>query len=202
MEYIDLGLPSGTKWANMNIGAATETDCGLYFQWGDVIGYNGEDAKEHSFWHTCPANDGKSKSNVGAINKWYNANVTNRTLNTNVDAAYVHTKGEGRMPTLAQLTELFRETEHSYETINGVNCGKFINKNDSNKYILVPAGGFYGKGSKYKTNYEGCLWSRSPNHIGYACSLEFSFDNNICPMMDDSYFYAQNVRAVLNDGDK
>ena len=35
MEYIDLGLPSGTKWANMNIGAETETDYGLYFQWGE-----------------------------------------------------------------------------------------------------------------------------------------------------------------------
>ena len=30
-EYVDLGLPSGTKWARCNVGADKETDCGLYF---------------------------------------------------------------------------------------------------------------------------------------------------------------------------
>lgn len=35
--YVDLGLSSGTKWANMNIGATKETDCGLFFQWGGVL---------------------------------------------------------------------------------------------------------------------------------------------------------------------
>ena len=33
-EYVDLGLPSGTKWARCNVGADKETDCGLYFSWG------------------------------------------------------------------------------------------------------------------------------------------------------------------------
>lgn len=35
-EYVDLGLPSGLKWATMNIGAETETDYGDYFMWGSV----------------------------------------------------------------------------------------------------------------------------------------------------------------------
>ena len=33
-EYVDLGLPSGLKWATMNVGATSETDYGDYFQWG------------------------------------------------------------------------------------------------------------------------------------------------------------------------
>lgn len=37
-EAIDLGLPSNTKWADRNVGAATETDNGLLFVWGDVTG--------------------------------------------------------------------------------------------------------------------------------------------------------------------
>ena len=32
---IDLGLPSGTKWACCNIGSKTETDYGQHFAWGD-----------------------------------------------------------------------------------------------------------------------------------------------------------------------
>ena len=38
-EMVDLGLPSGTKWAKCNLYAQTETDYGYYFQWGDTIGY-------------------------------------------------------------------------------------------------------------------------------------------------------------------
>ena len=41
-EYVDLGLPSGLKWAKCNIGATSETDYGLYFQWGATEGYTAE----------------------------------------------------------------------------------------------------------------------------------------------------------------
>ena len=37
-QAVDLGLPSGTKWANMNVGAASESDNGILFVWGDVTG--------------------------------------------------------------------------------------------------------------------------------------------------------------------
>ena len=33
--YVDLGLPSGTLWATMNVGADSITDNGLYFAWGE-----------------------------------------------------------------------------------------------------------------------------------------------------------------------
>ena len=33
-EYVDLGLPSGLKWAKCNVGAESETDYGDYFMWG------------------------------------------------------------------------------------------------------------------------------------------------------------------------
>ena len=33
-EYIDLGLPSGTKWATMNVGADSNNIFGGYFAWG------------------------------------------------------------------------------------------------------------------------------------------------------------------------
>lgn len=37
-QAVDLGLPSGTKWANMNVGATSESDNGVLFIWGDVTG--------------------------------------------------------------------------------------------------------------------------------------------------------------------
>ncbi len=38
-ECVDLGLPSGRKWATMNVGAKTATDFGTYFAWGEVTGF-------------------------------------------------------------------------------------------------------------------------------------------------------------------
>ncbi len=36
-QFVDLGLPSGLKWAKCNVGAKKETDYGYYFQWGDIV---------------------------------------------------------------------------------------------------------------------------------------------------------------------
>jgi hypothetical protein len=38
-EEVDLGLKSGLKWANKNIGAQTVEDYGTYFSWGNTDGY-------------------------------------------------------------------------------------------------------------------------------------------------------------------
>ena len=35
-EYVDLGLPSGTLWATMNVGATSAVDYGYYFCWGET----------------------------------------------------------------------------------------------------------------------------------------------------------------------
>lgn len=34
--FVDLGLPSGLKWAKCNLGAETETDYGDYYMWGST----------------------------------------------------------------------------------------------------------------------------------------------------------------------
>ena len=38
-EYIEIG---GIKWATMNVGADKPTDSGLYFAWGEIVGYTAE----------------------------------------------------------------------------------------------------------------------------------------------------------------
>ena len=35
-EYVDLGLPSGIKWATRNLGADKPEDYGHYFAWGET----------------------------------------------------------------------------------------------------------------------------------------------------------------------
>ena len=38
-EYVDLGLPSGLKWATCNIGASNPEEYGWYFSWAGTMGY-------------------------------------------------------------------------------------------------------------------------------------------------------------------
>ena len=37
-EYVDLGLPSGTKWAACNLGATKPEEYGDYYAWGETKG--------------------------------------------------------------------------------------------------------------------------------------------------------------------
>ena len=47
-EYVDMGFPSGLKWARCNIGAEKESDYGLYFTWGETVGYTSEQVGNNS----------------------------------------------------------------------------------------------------------------------------------------------------------
>ena len=53
-EYVDLGLPSGLKWAKCNVGAEKETDYGDYFMWG----YTRPNTDTIGDWKHAPFNDG------------------------------------------------------------------------------------------------------------------------------------------------
>ncbi len=160
IEFVDLGLSSGTKWMKCNIGAEEETDYGLYFQWGDTVGYS--DAS-HSTWSTCPGNGGSSDYDEAAFATWKTTNLTDGVLNTSVDAVYQATNGKAKMPTQTQLQELVSGTNSEWTTVNGVAGRKFTNKTDSSKYIFIPAAGYVYGGSFYNVGSSGYVWSGSLN---------------------------------------
>lgn len=187
MEYkaIDLGLPSGRLWADRNVGAESETDYGLYFQWGDVVGYT--DAS-HSTWETCPGNDGKSTYNKKSIKAWDTENLhrvtgmkhSTKILNPEADAATVNMGDKWKTPTIEDCTELMTNTRYEYAVINGVKGGKFINKSDASKYIFLPFTGVAVEGS-FEHQETGCyIWSSSvcsgsPAGACYMFAGEFGY---------------------------
>ena len=187
MEYkaIDLGLPSGRLWADRNVGAESETDYGLYFQWGDTVGYTDT---SHSTWETCPGNDGKSTYNKKSIKAWDTENLhkvtgmkhSTKILNPEVDAATVNMGDKWRTPTIEDCTELMTNTRYEYAVINGVKGGKFINKSDASKYIFLPFTGVAVEGY-FEHQESGCyLWScsvcsGSPAGACYMFAGEFGY---------------------------
>ena len=116
LNPVDLGLPSGIKWANMNVGATSVTDLGLYFMWGDLNG--------HYFAESYPEQvTGWSQYCWGTqtdITKYYSSNNTysfihwsgsgepdeKTTLEPADDPATFYLGTDWRMPTKDDLQEL------------------------------------------------------------------------------------------------
>lgn len=123
-KMIDLGLTSGTLWADRNIGATDIYDGGKLFQWGDPTPY---DIPEHTEGNTI--NDGQKKfiwndykwtpSGDGSIFTKYNSTDGKSTLDPEDDAAHVNMGGTWKMPTKEQVTELFKgTTQELYAKLN------------------------------------------------------------------------------------
>lgn len=142
---IDLGLPSGLKWAQANLGAKKETDPGLYYMWGDTEGH-----KKDSGYEFTPANyNAKGLNNISA------------DLTLAQDAANVRLGGSWRMPTQEEFRELRDNTNVTWTTINGVAGYTFANKTDASKYIFMPAAGYGWSSSIKNWNRLGYYWSSS-----------------------------------------
>ena len=198
---IDLGLPSGLKWSDRNVGAEKETDYGLYFQWGDTVGY--ADAS-HSTWETCPGNGGNSSYNAKSIDAWDAENLQSVTgmeystkiLKPSVDAATVNMGSKWRMPTFEDCAELLNNTNYEYAVIEGVKGGKFINKNDPSKYIFLPFAGYAVVGSFEGQGIEGNIWSSSVYSDSPAGAYYVGADESVCDDYADSRCIALSVRGV------
>lgn len=128
-EWVDLGLPSGTKWATCNIGAAAAEETGDYFAWGDTM------AKRECVRDNCCTYD-KTPSEL------MEAGILDSTgnLSKEYDAAHNIWGGEWRMPTKAELEELVRNCSPTWTTQNGVDGCLFTGSNGNT--IFLPVTGF------------------------------------------------------------
>ena len=197
IEYkaIDLGLPSGLLWSKKNIGAATEEDAGLYFQWGDIQGYTAEqvgvDKQFNEDYSDYKWHDGNGYTK-------YNVSDGLTTLEAADDAATQIMGADWRMPTEEEFKELVDNTdvyfistdgEEIANTYTGSTSGyfefpeantikgvKFYNKSDRSKYIFVPASGRAIDGSIKSAGVYGCLWSSSRKTSNARSAWYLSFN--------------------------
>lgn len=123
-EYVDLGLPSGTKWATHNLDVsrpnketASVEDYGSYCNWADPTGEN-----VYKDENTLPS-----------------ANPPVSICNSDYDIAHVQWGKEWSLPTKEMQYELRTKCTWEYVEINGVKCGKAIGPNGN--YIILPLGG-------------------------------------------------------------
>ena len=199
-EYVDLGLESGTLWAKCNIGAATESDYGVYFQWGDISGISGslvgKYSDENYSWATAPFNNGSSDYDSTYFGSEKNTVCPNDILAEGYDTATQIMGGDWRMPTKAEFDELLSGTTNEWTQVNGVNGMKFTSKTDETKYIFIPAAGYCNYGSVHSVGNISYFWSSSlfTSYANYAWYL--GFDSDGYSMYYDYRYVGQSVRGV------
>ncbi len=135
--YVEIG---GVKWATMNLGATSETDPGLYFQWGDTVGYtvdqvgDGEGKKyfgikDYKYYNW----QGESEASyLDASFTKYNYTDKKGTLDLEDDAAHVQWGGRWVVPDkIAHVYTLRSNTNQEYVSNyknSGTNGWLFIDK--------------------------------------------------------------------------
>ena len=194
-EAVDLGLPSGTKWATMNVGASKPSDAGLYFQWGDTVGYTadqvgtGEGQKKFaSDW---------SDYKWGISPNFIKYTTTNATLELEDDAAHVNMGGEWHMPTPDQIEELTTNTTSIWTTQDGVNGRLFTSKKDTSKSIFVPAAGLAVDGLFYFRDSEGNVWSSKLHSVDVHTGQCLVFMSDGAGVATYNRCFGLSVRGVI-----
>lgn len=118
-DWVDLGLPSGTKWATCNIGATAPEKPGNLYAWG-------ESSTKSNYSTSTYSLAGRSIKEISG--------------DKNLDTA---TKlwGDGwRMPTHEEFNELLEYCEWSYTEFNG-RLGAILTSRINRQSIFLPAGG-------------------------------------------------------------
>lgn len=181
VEMVDLGL--SVKWANMNVGATSPEEYGLYFAWGDTQGYMSDTCDDcYMVWENYKYSSNGRWSGMSKytcpdsliLGIWYeNGNFVGdnkTTLDSEDDAAHVNWGGGWRMPTDAEWTELCTNCTWTMTTQNGVN-GYLVSACNGNS-IFLPAAGRFSGSSLRDANLSGCYWSSS---LTMTCSHAANF---------------------------
>lgn len=193
-ELVDLGLPSGIKWAKCNLGATSPEEFGNYYMWASVI----PNTESTCLWKHTPYHQGSVKEK-----SWekYNTQesfgtIDNKTvLDKKDDAIYVETYGEYRMPTKEEAEELISNTTHKWGQMNGVNGRIFTSKTNGNN-IFIPASGCRSNTSFYYLNDKGYLWTSSLNENKPYNASTLYFSSAGSKIYTDFRYFGFTVRPV------
>ena len=180
-QFVDLGLPSGLKWAKCNVGAKKETDYGYYFQWGETTPYTDYTWADYKYCNGSSTT--MTKYNTFPL---FGEKPDDKTkLDSEDDAARVHMGGDWRMPTQTEIQELLENTENegiSDYNGTGVSGRKFTSKTDTSKYIFFPAAGGCDQRSVYDVGSYGDVWSSSLNISNPYSAWYLVFNSVNCGM--------------------
>ncbi len=182
-EYIDLGLPSGTKWATMNVGADSNNISGGYFAWGEVTTKTEYEKNIQTY-----NRDASSLNADNIVNE-------NGLLTPEFDAATKNWGDGWRMPSKEDFDELIENCEWEWDKKA---VGYYVKGKNGNSIFLPAAGNYFGNSQK-EAGY-GRYWCASVDETNSFRSWCLCFHSISKYMSNGSYgrYYGRPVRPVTN----
>lgn len=151
--FVDLGLPSGLKWASRNLGASRPEGSGYYFTWGET-----EPKDTYSWNNYFDTDDGGNTFNKYAKDK-------KTVLEPENDAAFAALGGNVRMPTKAEWEELIDYCDWEWQsTDDGYAVNGYLVSGSNTNTIFLPAAGYRGS-SLVEAGSLGLYWSSSLSNL-------------------------------------
>lgn len=204
---VDLGLPSGRKWATHNIDVTMQNgftksiyqyECS-FFSWGNTFGINPISTSAFSYnWGT--GNDGPYASTPGA-------SLTGNA-GLGYDAAFANFGNSWRLPTTEDFAELFNSSYTKYVDANGdevTGTNKLVTVNGvvgirlmslvNGKTIFFPCSGYGSETSWGNRGASGYYWSSSLYSATQGRSLRF-LSGGVYPQSYSNRFNGFAVRPV------
>ena len=200
-EWVDLGLPSGLKWAAWNVGATKPEEYGLYFAWGETQGYTGITDNKKFSWSDYKWCNGSNTTLTKYNNNSSYGTVDNLSSLTASDDAASAAQSTCRIPTKAEFEELAANTTSAWtNNYNGrdVKGMIFTSKVEgyTDKSIFVPASGGCSDGSLGNTSSNGYCWSSSLLEGISRVSWSLYFNSASMGVGGYDRCYGRSVRAV------
>ncbi|MCQ2200253.1 MAG: fibrobacter succinogenes major paralogous domain-containing protein [Paludibacteraceae bacterium] len=150
-EYVDLGLPSGLKWATCNVGASKPEEYGDYFAWGEVKPKD-KYYQNNSLFYDIALYTLKRDEVIDSKGN----------LTSTYDAASVNWGKNWRMSTKEEFEELIKYCKWTWIALGGVLGYKVESKQTgNNNWIFLPAAGYQDGKSSYNVGNYGYYWSSS-----------------------------------------
>ena len=188
-HLIDLGLPSGTKWACCNVdddaSKQSPTNYGSYYAWGET--------KEHDDliynWSTYTHCDGS----------WETCHDLGSDIaGTRYDVAHVKWGGSWVMPSEEQQDELKKNCNYEWMTVNGVEGGKFTSKVNGGS-IFLPAAGCRDDSGLYNAGSGGYYWSSTQDPSDTSGAYYLYFSSSGASTYYRNRYYGPSVRPVVRN---
>ena len=178
--WVDLGLPSGTKWATYNVGTTAIHGVGTRIAWGETA------TKKLFSPDTYRHNGVELPSYAG---------------NAEYDLATLQWGDDWYTPTLQQWEELIEHCQWEYVMINGIN-GVLFTSHKTYNTIFLPSTG-YTDDETYKlkyTTYNLAYWTSTGSRTNGAHSYIANYEQGY--MTTTNRYIAHCVRAVCGTPSK
>ena len=182
-KFVDLGLPSGTLWAETNIGASTPYEDGDYFAWGEIKTKSSYTESNYKYWGSK-----------------YNSTDGKTSLTASDDAATAKWGAGCRIPSTAELKELKSKCSWSWKSNYNGTSGYLVTGPNGNS-IFLPAAGMCDDEELEFHGTEGNYWSCQPYSEDKYYAHLLSFGRNDMDILGSDRYLGFSIRPVANKSD-